>query len=487
VLNKFRGDPALLGDGTAWLEARTGVPTVGVLPYLPVALPEEDAHTLGVGTHGMLGGHEGLDVALVRLPTVANFDEFDALAAEPAVTLRWVRTPEALAGADLIVLPGSKHVVADGAWLRRTGLAARIKGLAARGVAVLGVCGGLQLLGRHIHDPHGVEGAGGAGGLGIGLELLELDTTLAAEKITRRTRAELLPTGETVTGYEIHHGRSHAWGETQPYLAADLGFRRGNITGVYLHGLFEDTAFRRSFLAELGVEAATTTWSAQLEGALDALADHVEAHLDPAALDRALAPPSAKAPPPARLILVTGGARSGKSRYAEALVRHLLHEGETALYLATLNAGDDEMIRRVARHRARRDARWRTLEAPRDPAAALRGSGERVVLLDCLSGWVANVALEHEDAGEEAVLEAVRAGVEGWLEVLREGRKTVVVVTNEVGSGVVPAYALGRWYRDALGAANARVAAAADAVSLCVVGLPQLLKGSLPEVPLDTD
>jgi len=166
-------------------------------------------------------------------------------------------------------------------------------------------------------------------------------------------------------------------------------------------------------------------------------------------------------------------------------VTHFLGAGENALYLATLHAGDDEMARRIAAHRARRPEGWRTLETPLSPAAALREGRERVVLLDCLSGLVANTLLEHETDDEETLMEAVMSRVDDLISAAKATRKVVVVVTNEVGSGVVPAYALGRRYRDALGLANARVAAAADAVALCVVGLPQILKGRLPEVSLD--
>ncbi len=477
VLNKFRGDPALLGSGTQWLEAHTGVPTLGVVPYLPLALPEEDAHTLQTG----VTGRGTLVVAIVKFPTVANFDEFGALVGEPDVTLRWVDGPDGLAKADLIILPGSKHVAADAAWLERTGLAEAIRVHAAAGRQILGVCGGLQLLGRQVRDPHGVESAGTFAGLG----LLELDTTLEPEKITRLTQAEL-PGGRAASGYEIHHGRSRAWGETQPYLSGGLGFRRGNVTGVYLHGLFEDTAFRTAYLEVLGAAASRADWAAHLDSTLDTLSEHVEAHLDMNRVNDAVfeqrVPRRAVRP---QLILVTGGVRSGKSRYAEALVTHFLGAAGNALYLATLDAGDAEMARRTKLHRARRPRAWRTLETPLEPAPALREGAETVVLLDCLSGFIANVLLAHEADGEEAVLEAVTKSVEELVSAAKAASKTVVVVTNEVGSGVVPAYPLGRLYRDALGLANARVAAVADAVALCVVGLPQVLKGRLPEVSLE--
>ncbi len=484
VLNKFRGDPKLLGDGMDWLTDRTTVPTLGVVPYLPLALPEEDAHTLQVGTRANTALN-ALRIAVLKFPAVSNFDEFDALAGEPGVSLHWVDTPEAFTGAGLIILPGSKHVAADAAWLGRTGLAAAIKTHAEAGTPILGVCGGLQLLGEQVNDPHGVEGESFTG-----LGLLELDTALEPKKVTRQTTAELLAAGTNVSGYEIRHGRSHAWGETKPYLADGLGFQRGNVTGIYLHGLFEDTTFRRAFLEEIGVHSTSANHAAELDKTLDKLADHVEAHLDMDKLDNAVFnnavfKPLDPRPQHSQLILITGGVRSGKSRYAEALVTHFLGSSKNALYLATLSAGDDEMTRRIETHRARRPESWRTLETPRSPATAIAESPEPVVLLDCLSGLVSNILLEHEQGGEETVIQTVLDAVNGLIQTVRAVRKTVIIVTNEVGSGVVPAYPLGRLYRDALGLANARVAAAAAAAALCVVGLPQTLKGTLPEVSLD--
>jgi adenosyl cobinamide kinase/adenosyl cobinamide phosphate guanylyltransferase len=324
-----------------------------------------------------------------------------------------------------------------------------------------------------------VEGGEAVAGLG----LLDVETELLPEKTVREGRATLLATRETVAGYEIHHGRTRAGPGATPFLSDGLGYAQGNVAGVYLHGLFASEAFRRYFLRRLGVSAEGGDWGARLEGALDALADHLEAHLDLEAVDAVLFGPSARPRAEGRLVLVTGGARSGKSRYAEALAEHYA-QGEPVLYLATLAAGDEEMVRRVARHRARRRAHWRTEETPLEPRHALQRARERVVLLDCLSGFVSNLLLEREGAGEGAIDAALRE-VEAFLEAVQVSGKVVLVVTNEVGSGVVPATPLGRLFRDALGLANARVAAAADAAALCVVGLPQPLKGYLPEVPLD--
>ncbi len=185
-------------------------------------------------------------------------------------------------------------------------------------------------------------------------------------------------------------------------------------------------------------------------------------------------------------VFVTGGARSGKSRYAEVLAAHYeAHFGGEVAYIATLDASDDEMTRRVAQHRARRPAGWRTLETRLEVAEAISQVEADIVLLDCLSGFVSNLLLEHEDRGEVAAAQAISDAVEEVVEAVRTSQKTVIIVSNEVGSGVVPAYPLGRWFRDALGAANARVARAADAVVLMSVGIPQVLKGTPPEVTVD--
>ena len=179
------------------------------------------------------------------------------------------------------------------------------------------------------------------------------------------------------------------------------------------------------------------------------------------------------------LYLITGGARSGKSRYAEALARHF--GGERVSYLATLAPHDEEMRRRISRHQRRRPGDWQTIESPLNLSAAVEKARYDTLLIDCLSGFVSNVLLKFEAEGEEKAVDAVLDAVAELLETLPPS-KTTLIVTNEVGDSVVPAYPLGRWYRDALGLANQRVAAAASAVSLVTVGIPKTLKGTFPEV-----
>jgi adenosyl cobinamide kinase/adenosyl cobinamide phosphate guanylyltransferase len=177
--------------------------------------------------------------------------------------------------------------------------------------------------------------------------------------------------------------------------------------------------------------------------------------------------------------LITGGVRSGKSSFAEALAKCFADE---VLYIATLQPSDEEMQRRVTKHKTQRPTTWRTIEVKLELADVIQNSSETIVLIDCLSGFVSTVLLEYEHEGEESVIEKVLESIRQLTNVLQASNKTIIIVTNEVGNGVVPPYPLGRWYRDALGLANQRVAKVAGAVSLVTVGIPQTLKGRFPDV-----
>jgi adenosylcobyric acid synthase len=260
VLNKFRGDASLLAPGPELLRRRTGVPVVGVVPRIEHGLPDED----GAASGRAAGGRPR--VAVVRYPTASNLDEFKAL--EQVADVTWATAPRELAGADLVVLPGSKHVAADLAWLRERGFA----GALARGTRVLGVCGGMQMLGERIEDPAGVDGSA------VGVGLLAVRTTFAAEKATRPTTARFGALDEPwaalrgleVSGYEIRHGMTVSL-DGPAVLGDDLGFAAGPVLGVYLHGLFEQPQFVRALL---GVAPARS-----LDEELDRLADAVEPHM----------------------------------------------------------------------------------------------------------------------------------------------------------------------------------------------------------------
>ena len=266
VLNKFRGDQALLGNAMDWLRERTGVPTVAIVPMIRHSLPEEDTlHHRGQRLAGQI------NLALVVYPYASNLDEFDPLIHEPGVSVVPLRDRTPLGDFEAIVLPGSKNTAESLRYLERTGLAAEIAAAAARGVPIIGICGGMQLLGRHIADPHGLES-----GDSPGLDLLDITTTLAADKTTRQRQTQWLE-GEPVTGYEIHHGRTVAGPKASAHLADGLGWQQANVVGVYLHGLFENTAYRQRFLERLGWLGQATDWRARLDAELDRVATLVEA------------------------------------------------------------------------------------------------------------------------------------------------------------------------------------------------------------------
>jgi len=265
VLNKFRGDPALLGNAMEWLQARTGVPTVAIIPMIEHALPEED--TLHHRARAVDGA---INIALLAYPYGSNLDEFDPLIHEPGVSVVPIRDFAALDGFHAVLLPGSKNTVASLRHLRRTGLAAELTRVAHQGLPVLGICGGMQLLGHRILDPLQLEG-GDVEGLG----LLDVTTTLAPEKTTRQRQVRWLD-GGLVQGYEIHHGQTQAGPLARAHLADDLGWQQDNVRGVYLHGLFENTAYRQQFLAQLGWQGRAEDWHAQLDAALDRVARVIE-------------------------------------------------------------------------------------------------------------------------------------------------------------------------------------------------------------------
>ena len=285
VLNKFRGDAALLAPGPQQLERLTGVPTVATIPMVwQHGLPEED----GVFEERVAGrGETRLTIAIIAWPRISNLDEFQPLANIPGVRLRWVRTPAQLADADWVILPGSKHTTGDLEWLRAQGLAGAVATFAGRGGRVLGICGGLQMLGEALIDPEDI--AGNMPGLG----LLPLVTRFEAAKTVQRTSVafEALAgpwsalSGVPVRGYEIHQGQTaqHAgMAAGRVALAGGLGWQNeaGNVLGVYLHGLFEEAAVLHALF---GATAPT------MDGVFDRLADVAEASFDTGVLPGLLA------------------------------------------------------------------------------------------------------------------------------------------------------------------------------------------------------
>ncbi|RIX99081.1 cobyric acid synthase [Aureimonas flava] len=289
LVNKFRGDPALFGEGMAAVTRFTGWPGFGLVPWLPetARLPAEDS--VALDRRPPADSRRGdLLIAVPRLPHIANFDDLDPLAATPGVSLALVRPGEPWPdGAGLVLLPGSKATIADLGALRREGWDRAILAHRSRGGHVLGLCGGYQMLGRRILDPDGIEGeAREAEGLG----LLDVDTRIAGPKTLREVEARA-GDGTPFPAYEIHMGRSEGPDRDRPF--AHVGAERegassadGRVRGTYLHGLFAGDRWREAYLGGLGVAPAGRSHRAEVERALDAIAARLEACLDIAALER---------------------------------------------------------------------------------------------------------------------------------------------------------------------------------------------------------
>lgn len=287
LINKFRGDISLFDEGLVEITNRTGWPSFGVLPFQPAAarLPAEDAVVLDQWrTGGVVEGKGGrpLRIAVPMLSRIANFDDFDPLRLEPSVAITMVPPGRPLPlDADLIILPGSKATIADLQFFRAQGWDIDLMAHVRRGGHVLGICGGYQMLGRHIDDPDGIEGPpGGVAGLG----LLDVTTILTGTKVL--TAVSGTDAGGTVpfTGYEMHVGVTQGPGRDWPLLHLPSGpegarSADGRITGCYIHGLFNDDGFRRHFLAGFGTTAGLA-YESTVDAALDELAAACERHLD---------------------------------------------------------------------------------------------------------------------------------------------------------------------------------------------------------------
>jgi len=281
VVNKFRGDRSLLEPGLAGLERLTGRPVYGVLPWHPdLWLDAEDSLEVA-GRRAY--DRAALKVAVVRLPRISNFTDVDALGLEPGVDVVFVTDPRSLSDADLVVLPGTRATIADLAWLRERGLDRAIDAHVAAGRAVLGICGGFQMLGRVLADPAGVEGPAGA--IVDGLGLVDVRTEFGPDKVLRLPRG--IELDAPVAGYEIHHGVVTPGAGADPFAG---GARAGTVFGTMWHGCLEGDAFRTVFLGEVARltghlwEPSGVSFAAARERRLELLADLVEEHLDVAAI-----------------------------------------------------------------------------------------------------------------------------------------------------------------------------------------------------------
>ncbi len=299
VINRFRGDPSLLAPGIAEIEARTGVPVLGVVPWIDLRLPEEDS--VALSRKGRRGSPGELRIGVVRLPRISNFTDFDPLEREAGVALSYLGDPSEVAGLDLLILPGTKNTLSDLAFLHEGEWTGAIRAYHGAGGRVAGICGGFQMLGRRVLDPRGMESAlESVPGLG----LLDVETELLPEKTTHQASGDFLPAaaaagftpGGPISGYEIHLGETRLGPGVLPLLrltsrsGGEVEIQDGAISsdgrvwGSYLHGLFDDAPVRAALLSSLrrskGLAEVEPGEPGSLERELDRLADHLERHLD---------------------------------------------------------------------------------------------------------------------------------------------------------------------------------------------------------------
>jgi adenosylcobyric acid synthase len=299
IINKFRGDIDLFYDGVKIIEEKGGVPVVGVVPYTHHYIPEEDAVAIEAQNFEAKGTG-GIDIVVIRLPRIANFDDFLALDAEEGVNVRYIDAPGELGSPHAVILPGTKSTMSDLAWLRSQRLDSAIKNYASNGGAVIGICGGYQMLGTVIRDPHHTESSiDEAEGLG----LLPVVTDFLIEKTTHQASAVLNSevawlqeiNSSQISGYEIHMGTTHqesgAWLEITQRSGESLSVPDGSmhpdgkVWGCYLHGIFDNHDFRRAWLKSFGW-GGSASQIASIETALDNFADVLEEALDMDYIDR---------------------------------------------------------------------------------------------------------------------------------------------------------------------------------------------------------
>jgi adenosylcobyric acid synthase len=299
IVNKFRGDVGLFEGGISAITGRTGMRCYGVVPFFDAAarLPAEDSLALAPHPGPPPTGEERegpVRIVVPLLPRIANFDDFDPLRAEPSVELVMVRPGRPLPrDAALVILPGSKATMSDLEFLRHEGWDIDLLAHWRQGGQILGLCGGFQMLGRTIADPHGIEGPKRTA---PGLGLLEVDTALGGTKRLREVSGVELATESPIVGYEMHVGKTSGPGLERPMLRLRDGLdgcvsADGRVAGCYVHGLFANDAFRSAFLAAFDAEPSEIAHDQQIEATLDALADHLECSLDVPGLLAAARPP----------------------------------------------------------------------------------------------------------------------------------------------------------------------------------------------------
>ncbi len=293
VINKFRGQRSLLEPGIKWLEERTGIPVVGVIPYIEHLFPAEDSLDL-LDRRSNKTSNE-LNISVIRLPRIANFTDFDPLESESSVAIKYLSPKQDLGHPDAVILPGTKTTIPDLLFLQKSGMAEAIQHYAASGGTVLGICGGYQMLGQMIADPEGIEGQAGRY---QGLNLLPIKTVITGQKIARQRQvtSNFPQMGLPVNGFEIHQGRSRIEMPTTDSKAFQALFDDINlglvdscqsVWGTYLHGIFDNGPWRRAWLNRLrqqrGLKSLPTgvaNYREERENILDSLATEIERHLD---------------------------------------------------------------------------------------------------------------------------------------------------------------------------------------------------------------
>lgn len=286
VINKFRGDKSILDPGVEMIEAKSGIDVVGVLPYMYLQLEDEDSLS-----ERFLQKDVGLiDIAVVHFPRISNFTDFDVFEQFDGVSVRYVSSVAQMGNPDLLILPGTKNTIADLKWLRESGLEARIRGM-AQTVPIIGICGGYQMMGKSIEDPYNVED----GGTIRGMELLDTRTVLQQEKVRRQYKGRICRAqgifaaleGLTVSGYEIHMGKTESENELLQEFTAGCGYTKGQIYGSYVHGLFDQKEICKTIVKSLAEkkglkmdDLAAMDYQAIKEREYDKLADCMRQYMD---------------------------------------------------------------------------------------------------------------------------------------------------------------------------------------------------------------
>lgn len=289
IVNKFRGDINLFKDGIGIIQEKSGVPVVGIVPYInDLILPEEDAATIDDFIHSY---GKKIDICVISYPHISNFDDFDALKMHKEVNLRFVRKIEEFGKPDLVILPGSKNTISDLIWIKKTGFEDMLKRYVQEGGRLIGICGGYQMLGKKIHDPQKMESdTSEIDGLGF----LNTLTVLKTNKTTRQIMAKMVKdiaffTEETLEGYEIHLGQTEFLDDNHGIFEITVGnqvitdgaFNDGfKVWGTYIHGIFNNDGFRNSFLKSLGIEFEELSYKESLNKSIDLLADVMEKSID---------------------------------------------------------------------------------------------------------------------------------------------------------------------------------------------------------------